>query len=329
MIPSCKDLIIISLFMLLSGRAWAQSESYDLKEVESYYLDQQKSKNQLFQSVPVTHITPAFRNITYAFSLENLDDTTYGKTESDDVNEKESLHMGGYIFSPYFALSLKSIGIGIAGEFGSQRVTYEKKESYTASSESLDKSESKVDYTGIGFYLYTNPRPKWKRFRMTLLAGHKLLNVKHQSRAFYETNGVVVSEEGGSDGEPWQEFKYTVSRANVGINANILLAKRLSVIPWADYHIVNTNQIEDKLDDDQEFLFSRVKQRMTSDVQLVWHKQSEFEYGVDFATKFKKLEIHFGGFIGLLLNFTKINNENDRVNNPTSFKISVSYATKE
>ena len=295
--------------------AFAQSSSsYNLKDVESYYLDKKRSSPSFMRSIPITHISPARNKVTVAVE-GGITDTTVKGVDNNFSNsfEPEKLELGGYSFAPYFSLSLKNLGLGIAGETSVKTLKYTP-DRYGSNSVYLE--ESKLDYSGIGIYLFLNPAPKSRRMRWNLVLGSRMVNVKHQARSYYEGS----SNSGAKD---WSELKYTVQSTTAGTNVRIPLGRKLALVPWADYKIVNTSQLDSTLTDS---IYQPNANRFAADREIFWKAENAMQYGIDVAIKFGRFDFHIGDILGPILS-----NEADdpRFDDSGDFSVSFSYDFKD
>lgn len=287
-------LLVLSITLHVGA---ALADEGQLNPIEKALIDHQRSSDPTFNSTPVNHITPQFNLVTIAFDSEIINTSVENKMMSFGSYEK--LQLGGYSFTPYLALSLRNIGVGISGEVGQKSAKYET--GYKDSTlSSVLKEESFLDYTGLGVYFYYTLFKKSKKFRMTVIGGTKLLNVKHQARSYYYNSDNPSSVESKSG---FETIKYTIQKMELGLNMRLQVTNSVAIIPWADISIPNTNQVDELLKPATRESYTGAvlnPRRYSADVELFWRNRSELIYGVDVAVKYKRLEFHIGSGIGYL-----------------------------
>lgn len=289
--------LLLSYVLLTIGTLSA--DEAQLNSIEKALIDHQKKTGATFNSTPVNHITPQFNKVTIAFDSEIINTSIESTNSSKRLYEK--LQLGGYSFTPYLALSLRNIGVGISGDVGHKSAKYESR-LLDASMSSGVSEESFLDYTGLGVYFYYILFKKSKKFRVTVIGGTKLLNVKHQARTLnLNSNGTSTS--GSKQG--FERIKYTVQKMELGLNMRFQVARSVAIIPWADISVPNTNQVDDLVHHSSLSPTSshvHNPRRYSADVELFWRNRNELIYGVDVAVKYKSLELHIGSAIGYLSN---------------------------
>ena len=264
-------------------------------------MQEQNQSSGIFESIPLSHFSPAFNVVTFAGEVNYLDVTATESEKSQYVDNSLTSRITGYQIEPYVALSLKSFGLGLTGEAGNYVTSYTGYESTPGSSYRINYNDKGIiDYSGIGFTIFFNPFPKLRRdFKLSINLSNKLLNVKHRAIDSGSSSSSTVNVN-----KSYFETKYTVTRQQAGINAQIHITRKFSVIPWADYSLTNTSQIDDKIQrvvdgggGELNFI-----QRYYSDVEMVWKVRNEATFGIDFALKIYKLEVHFGSIVGFFTN---------------------------
>ena len=325
-------IVKVGLCLCLSGgfADIAQSQQQDeevnyLNDLETFYFNHQRDSRRLLSSIPITHISPAKGKVTGAIEAHSIDTIVYGEDpEITDTpsNKLENMTIKGHTFAPYLSLSLKNLGLGIAGEQGRRLLKY------TPNTEFGNwgtVEESQMDYSGLGIYLFLNPLPRSRKAQWNLVLGSKLLNVKHQARSFYlgSSSANYLSE--------WEEFKYTITRSTIGTNVRYALSKQFFIIPWMDYERTDTSQADSVIERTRVNRSGNGSwnssdlthyQRFGADMELFWKEKAPLQYGIDFSVKMGKFDVHIGDLLGLVFS-----NELDepRVNDSGSFSISVSY----
>lgn len=303
----------LSMLVLVLLADTAVADESVLTSIERRYIDHQQTPGGVLKSFPVNHITPQFNKVTAAFDAEHLDTLVTNNQETSSTSYlNEQLKLSGYTFSPYMALSLRSIGVGIAGEFGQKHLRYEQ---LSSSGSTVNyKEQSMIDYTGVGIYVYKILSKRSRRYRLTLVGGTKLLNVKHRARSSSSySSSYGLGEErdtryfGASEyiDQDWETLKYTIQRAEIGLNLRYQLSHSLAIVPWVHMMTTNVNQIEDQLklaSQGSNLSFIQNSRRYGADVELFWRNKNPLTYGVDVAIKHKRIELHIGGALGFLLN---------------------------
>lgn len=289
------SLIVIELFTLATSLAQAQDTKP--REIDQCYADQRRNNPQLFQTLPITHITPDNNHFIFAMKYDALNARINGKATTPSqikrgYNPDESLKITGSNASPFLGYSYDKIGMGLTGEWGEFHTRYHNAE------DSLTEAGD-IKFHGFGMHMFLNPIPTMKHNSFNLVGGAKALQVQHKAR----------SSAAVSDSNAVPLLNYHVYKTELGGNINIRLFDALAVIPWASYSKIFTNDIDAKLanldSSESRTTSSNTNERFYGDADLFWNDQAKLNMGVDVAIKVAKLEFHIGNVMGALLNANK------------------------
>jgi len=251
-------------------------------------LDQSRDNPSLYQSAPITHVIPAFNTITYAFEFayKNVTVTPQNSSQSDN----ESLKLGGYTATPYLAVSLRYLGLGFSAEDGQRTAAYS--DAYGGKFPTTVTQKSEADYTALGVYLYLIPFPETTTITPTVIFGVKDYNVSHSVGYELTSSPNTSAASNQSQGPTSETFRYSVTTYEFGLNVGVQLLKRFMLIPWVDYTYVDTREAQSMSNtSDTDY---------QDDLQLFWHADPAVRYGLDFAIKIDRFQIHLGSVFGAL-----------------------------
>jgi hypothetical protein len=249
--------------------------------------DDLQDRPPLFQGTPITHIIPEFNTVTYAADAQWID--TLVKPEKKSLANSrgtEELAYSGWVASPYFALSLRKIGIGFNIEAGNKSLAYKDPGSTEARTQ-----DSLLNYRGLGIYLFYKPFDS-RDFVPSLMVGGKSLNASHES-------GYLLTQSQKESGNVTKSNKYSygVFDYSVGINTQIRLVKAMTIIPWADYVWVDDAGAHTAAKNLGEY----AKTDFNDDVRIFWNNRPPLNYGIDFAVQVAGFEVRLGGLLGAIV----------------------------
>lgn len=273
---------MIALWLIMANIVTSRSE---LAEVLEHKL---QDRPALFQSTPTTHFVPEFNTVTYAADAKwiNTDIAPAAKSWVDP-RDNNKLEYRGWVSSPYFALSLKKIGIGFNIEAGNKEI------SFNSNPWNMEKRSqiSAVDYRGLGIYLFYKPF-ETREFVTSLTIGGKSLNAKH------EISSLLSETQRNQPNSPKSsKYSYSLYDYSLGMNAQIRLVKLLNIIPWADYVWIDDAAAQSSVKN----LNAYNKKDFEDDLQIFWHDRPALNYGIDFAMQLNNFEIRLGGLLAAIL----------------------------
>jgi hypothetical protein len=280
-----------------------------------------QSRSSFLASAPNHHITPKRDNISLSLEMEMLDLTVGPALDQlpKDLSELDQrLEMTGWSVLPLIAFSADRFGIGFTGEAGKRQIKYldREPESDTSAGTFLEQF-SETRYTGVGIYGFVSLRssslPNW--LGGTLIIGGRSLT------AVNETRGTRTDSTTDS---PTTRLKYDVRAYDFGLNVAATLAKRFTVFPWINHRQVQPGSIKDGNEKVAASLGDSVSVPVEMDRQLIWQSAPTLTYGIDFAVRIQRFEVHLGGLFGYLAN---LNRGADRVQDQ-GLSLSVGYDLK-
>ena len=256
-------------------------------DLASLLGDDLQDRPPLFQGTPITHIVPEFNTVTYAADTQWID-TMVKPVQKSWSNSRgtEELAYKGWVASPYFALSLRKIGIGFNIEAGKKSLNY-KDPGYTESR----TQDSLVNYRGLGIYLFYKPFDS-KDFVPSLMVGGKSLNASHEFG-----NLLTQSQKELGNITKSNKYSYGVFDYSIGINTQVRLVKAMTIIPWADYVWVDDAAAHTAAKN----LGDYAKTDFNDDVRIFWNNRPPLNYGIDFAVQMAGFEVRLGGTLGAIV----------------------------
>ena len=226
---------------------------------------------------------PAFNTITYALELDYQNVTVTPNSSANNSSQNDSLKLNGYTATPYLAISLRNIGLGFSAETAHHDITY----GDLYSPASSENQKSTLNYNALGVYLYLIPVPTMTYALTTIILGGKTYTATQIEGGFSE----VTSGQPQYQPET-QTYHYTVDQFEVGLNVSIPLLKNFILIPWLDERVTNTSQIASQAATASNDL------PLKDDTQLFWHSAPSFTYGLDFAVRIERFQVHLGSLLG-------------------------------
>ena len=318
------------ILCLASAKSLAQFE--DRAEMQGHYKDYIANSDTTFAGSPLYHITPERRTISFAgaFDIYNTTIAPDGSSIIDgSVDDLDHyLELTGWTVSPLITISTRNFGIGFTSENGKRQSHYVRKAS---SGGSFQEHHSDLTYSGFGVFGYLIPKirklPSW--VVPTVIVGFKSLAAEQkymQPRyAEYEETNTV-------------KYRYSVEKIHIGANLGIRIARKFTIIPWYDMTSVKTGKASS---DNSSAPTIEATETKTStgattnqvspyvalflqDRELFWELYPEKTFGLDFAVKIWRIDIHLGGALGILAGASK---GSDRVYEANYF-LSASYSMK-
>lgn len=273
---------MIAVWLMLAGVTTSRS---DLAEL---LIKHQQDRPPLFQSTPITHIVPDFNTVTYAIDANWINSQIEPPAGFwSSVRGRENLEYSGWVTSPYFALSLKKIGIGFNIEAGNKTLNYS-----TPSWNNEQQTQiSSVDYRGLGIYVFYKPY-ETNEFATSITLGGKSLNARH------EYGNLLTDEQRSSQGaSKGTKYSYGIYDYALGMNAQLRLVKTMTIIPWADYSWLDDAAAHAAVKNLNEY----GKKDFNDDLEIFWHDRPPLNYGIDFAVQLADFEIRLGGLLGSIV----------------------------
>jgi hypothetical protein len=250
----------------------------------STYKTHYAGKRAIYQASPVTHVVPESGRVTYVLDARSMNTTVTGTTFTSSQSQTppvEKLVVKGYRASPYFALSLKRIGLGFNLEAGDSTIAYD----YVDSTNPMTQ-ESSLSYRGLGIYGFLKAIDG-KMIDVTLIAGGRSSNAKHkvgQLKTNYNQNPGVPTV---------STYRYSLTTYEAGLNTQIHILKSVNLVPWINYSRTDTanaaSQSGNSIDIDE---------LMVQDLDVFWKSQRVVDSGLDFSVRIGGFEVHFGGMLG-------------------------------
>ncbi len=296
---------------------------YEGAQLEDYYEQHQKKQIPFFASAPVAHIIPKRDTITFTGGYDYIDvrvapdgyDISSDR-ESHPNNYQRYLDYRGWSAAPYIALSQKNFGIGFAAEVGKRNIHY-LDESFAYNSDRVTyrlELNSQISYSGIGLYAYYIPTLSiLPRYVTSTL----ILGVKNIAAIQEESDPTTLTSVTSSS----TKYRYQVQKYEGGANIGILLVKRFTVFPWANYTSTVTGEIASSSETLSDT--SRKEARALSQ-EFYWKSEPQLTYGLDFSVNLDRFEIHLGGVLGMIGN---ISSGDNRINS-RCVSLSLSYDIK-
>lgn len=283
----------------LAENIFAQEKS----PTEQAYFEENTEQPETFNSIPVSHITPQLKKVSLAIDSKYVDTKVTNQSVAV-YNTTDQLQMKGYTVSPFIALTLSRLGLGINFESGKRELLTD----YVSSSFTKLK-ESKMDYSGLGVYFYMIPFQQAGSWKLSMVLGSKLLNAKHQTAT--SQSGSTLNS-GKTD--------YSVVKTNVGMNLRYHMSPKIAVIPWVDYLQIDVNR--DSKTDSTIY---------DDDIDLFWIERPEVLYGMDVTYRVGQAELHLGGAITLLNSIGQktVDSQTYKFDDKKSLNISLSYDFKD
>ena len=142
---------MLRLFLVIMLTFGAHSTSWgqlSLRGLEEAYVQEQNQSSGIFESIPLSHFSPAFNVVTFAGEVNYLDVTATESEKSQYVDNSLTSRITGYQIEPYVALSLKSFGLGLTGEAGNYVTSYTGYESTPGSSYRINYNISRKRMVG-------------------------------------------------------------------------------------------------------------------------------------------------------------------------------------
>ncbi len=285
-----KWLLVFELIVLAPlGRA---QEAAEPREIDQHYNKQKRSDAGIFQTLPITHITPDKNHFIFAMKYDAINAKINGEPSSVEhlksgYNPDETLKLTGSNASPFLGYSYDKIGMGVTGEWGELHSRYRNSD--------LDLAETgDMKFHGFGAHLFLNPIPTMKQNNFNMIAGGKVLQVEHAASSHADTD------------ETSRTINYKVFKSEIGGNINIRVFNSFAIIPWASYSKVFTNDFDRAYNasssDGLSAGESENAERLAGDADIFWNDQARLNLGIDIAIKVSNLEFHIGNVMDALLN---------------------------
>lgn len=321
------SLLITALF-LLSSQGYAQ----ELTEVEKTYYNHRRGENLGFKTVPVDHMIPTSKTVVLALDAEteNTRVISENMVNFPTISTEDSIEVSGYRLAPFAGLSLQNVAFGLAVEKGLQNYVV-KSGYYSNEARSIfngSEQNSSIDYWGMGFNVYLNPFPKFKRVFWTFFLGSRLINATHSTKFAYYADGSIsyqIPNPAFVDGE-FETKKYSITKTTIGSTFNIKLGKRARLIPWMDYSIVDLEDFKFVVGESTSDQKVSNWLRFNNDAEMFWNSANPLSYGVDFSLKFKRFDIHLGDLLNLVSQSVLLDNK--QIEREEGYSISFSYDFK-
>ncbi|MBP9708009.1 MAG: hypothetical protein KBD78_10210 [Oligoflexales bacterium] len=312
--------ILIFVSTCITKSLFADEPGQHLPEwqaMKQHYKDQRSKSHALFYSAPSFHIIPQRNIVTITADFENRDlllqpgEKSYAPQAVGAAPDKY-LSLKGYQASPLIGLAADRFGIGLTSHIGK----FESEYSYSHGPGFATSQKSKVTSSGVGAYLYFMPKlgfvPKF--VNATFIVGYNKINVIHRF------TGTSFSE---SEVEEFDSYRYEVKKLDYGFNLSILLARYFTLQPWVNYtqRILGTpldgsgNSIEYN---------PQYYSGLIADQEFIWDTDPRYVWGLDFALRLGRFDVHLGGLFGLIGNSAQ---GSDRIED-RSAKISLTYSFK-
>lgn len=339
-----KHYALVILSSLLYGKLVFSQEVLQSRDdaepeyttAEKAYLEDYGTSKIRFKTVPVDHMIPARQTVIFAMDAHMEDVEIDGKANEKPIegcmycssSDYETFASSGYRLTPFAGLSLKNVALGLLLEKSQKSIV-----STDGSGQKTDfygvKSYSEVEHTGVGFNVYLNPFPKFKRVFWTFHIGTKLLDATHKVRTESLSSGEVdyrTPNPDFNDGEEFETIKYSVSTTNIASTFNIKFGKRVKLIPWINYRTVDLSNMDFLLGENESTSKVENFERFVKDKRLIWNVGEPLEYGIDFSFRLYRLDIHCGSLLGALYN--SVFSEDERILRDEGFSLSFSYDFK-
>lgn len=320
----------LSILILFTEPSRLSAQSFDplgLSEVETTYLDNKDDDKIGFKSVPVDHMLPKRQTVVFAIdaTLEDRKIISQERALEKNTGSLSSYEAKGYDVSPFAGLSLKNVAFGVTVSKSEKEYISSSGYGYEQEQFSGSRETSKVAHSGLGFNVYLNPFPSFKRIFWTFHVGSKLLNVTHATRLDQLESGSISYSFPDSEPSSFETIKYTITEQVIGSTFNIKIGKRIRLIPWLNYSIVDTNDIDFQVGTEESPKVS-FRQRFLKDKKIIWSSDSPLDYGIDLSFTISRLEIHFGDLLGALYRSAFANDL--RIEKDAGFNVGFSYDFK-
>lgn len=299
------------------------------KPLQEFYISKNKKQATFLSSAPTAHVVPRRNNITIALSGDLTDVAVEPERDSfgEPIYKHQKLQMKGWSASPLFVFSAKRFGVGLKVETGYRNISYTHSYSNQVS-EPDENHDSKTSYTGAGGYVYFIPAMNFLPSYVTTTVIAGLTDLAVATTAAGTDIGAVNSE------DDTVTYKYSVVKREIGVNVGIYLAKRLTVFPWAHYSQAFLGHLKDEDGDrvdtsaDSNYVWRNADgfsgSSIAMDQELIWKANQLTRYGLDFAMRFGKFNVYFGGALGAIAAYNK---GIERIKDNT-YTFGVSYDTK-
>jgi hypothetical protein len=288
-------LALTLMVVALESKCFADSMDSNRDSLQEEYKNHRGKHPSLFATAPIFHVIPDKNLVTLSADYRYLDTaiipekSTYGEGQNH-----LQLNLDGWHSSVLTAFSARAFGIGFSAELGEKFV------SYGLVQDAVPIQQSKVRFSGLGTYVYHTPTikflPKFSQF--TFMLGYRKIEVLHQYSGY---NRSYESE--------LRPFRYQVQKIDYGTNLALNLAKHFTVFPWLNWRHTILGSPENPRVDSMDLSLEPEKSFFYSDQELLWASEPRLSYGVDFAIKWQRLDIHLGGLFGLLANFSRGNEQ--------------------
>lgn len=312
--------ILISITICFTKSLVADEPGQHLPEWQSmkqHYKDQRSKSHALFYSAPSFHLIPQRNIVTITADFEHRDlllqpgDKNY-TPQAAGTPPNKYLTLKGYQASPLVGLAADRFGIGLTSHIGKLESEYSF--SYVPGFSTSQKSQ--VTSSGVGAYLYFMPKlgfvPKF--VNATFIVGYNKINVLHRF------TGTQFSE---SDVEVFDSYRYEVKKLDYGFNLSILLARYFTLQPWVNYTQRILGTPRDGSGNSIEWN-PQYYSGLIADQEFIWDTDPRYVWGLDFALRMGRFDVHLGGLFGLIGNSAQ---GSDRIED-RSAKISLTYSFK-
>lgn len=318
-------IITFASFFCLYSRVLAQNSGISTREeLQEHYKDSVRGENKrILRSAPAHHIIPNLNEVTVGVEggspnlIIGRSGSDVGAHQPEEIGQR--LQMSGWSASPFAAFSIRSFGLGFSAEAG-RRDVYFLQEQFTEK-DSLGQKEtylweehySKITYSGVGFFLFANPRFRLPSYiKPTMIFGVKRYVVLHEAGEIRESQ---------FDEPTFEKYRYGVQRFHGGANIGIYVLRSFIIRPWLDYSTVNVD-IAKKTADESDQVDDDSSTPLSLDRDLLWNSTPRAQYGLDFAVSLGGFQVQLGGLFGLI---GSINQGDERMAD-RSYSINVSYS---